>query len=392
MKGIFNMTLFSGRSSIKHVLSFFLLLIINALFAFKYSARATEYSLLFCLLYVAFLVAVYLLLGKLNNRLFQSDHFYYVLLVLYLLSFIISFHFIRVENLNVDRWSVISSFWDQAFKGLYPYNARSHIGNYPGPLPFYFVLALPFYLTGEIGYLSLLGIIVFAVFLRQNLSAKDSTGALFILFVSVSISWEIITRSTILVNAILFMVYLFWLSKEDINKRKTFWKTAISGGLLLSTRTIFIIPLIIYSVFQFKNKKISFKLLSGWMIIVYTVFAITFSPFLIFCFKEFLTRNPFSVQTEHLLPLSISVAFLLIAFITGFICSGEKDVIYCTTGAFVLILVTYFFYFSRQYGFLNAYLNSKIDLSYMLFVFPFVLYYAFEGWGGHHKKFLSIYS
>jgi len=38
------------------------------------------------------------------------------------------FYKIPVESLNVDRWSVITSFWDNFFKGEYVYFAKSNMG------------------------------------------------------------------------------------------------------------------------------------------------------------------------------------------------------------------------------------------------------------------------
>jgi hypothetical protein len=297
---------------------------------------------------------------------------------LYSIAHIILFQYIKVETLNVDRWSVISSFWEQAFTGQYPYNAQSHMGNYPAPLPFYFILALPFDLIGEIGYLAILGIIIFAVFLRKNLSPSGSFGSLFILLLSVSVFWEVSVRSTILINAILFMLYLFWLEKVNLDIKKQFWTSAIVGGLLLSTRTIFALPLVIYVVYLFKSKEVSLQLLIGWSLLVVGILILTFLPLFILFLPEFIIRNPFNVQTDHLFPFNISIGFIVLSIIFGFSCSTKREIFYYTSGIFVLVLITYFFLFIHKYGFMNAYLKSNIDISYMLFAFPFLLFLSFS--------------
>jgi hypothetical protein len=61
------------------------------------------------------------------------------------------------QSISVDRWSVITSFWDAVHHGEFPYAARSHLDNVPGPLPGYFLIAYPFYLLGDIGYLAIAG-------------------------------------------------------------------------------------------------------------------------------------------------------------------------------------------------------------------------------------------
>ena len=372
------MIFFSNSIKFRQILSFSILVLINFIFAYKYFSRGNEHALLLSVFYIIFLVAIFILSKKVNFKWVESDMFFYSILFLYFLGHVVLFHFIHVENLNVDRWSVISSFWEQAFKGQYPYNAQSHMGNYPGPLPFYFVLVLPFNFIGEIGYFSLIGVIIFAFFLRKILSRKESIGALFILILSISVFWEIMVRSTVLVNAVLFILYLFWLLKVDLNNIKQYWTSAIIGGLLLSTRSIFAFPLIIYCVFSFKSKEVTFKSIFSWSLIVWFTFIITFSPFLLFYFNDFLYRNPFSVQTEHLLPFRISALFLILAIVSGFVCSHKKEILYYSVGIFVLILITYFAFVCHNYGFKGAYINSNADISYMLFTLPFLLFFSYK--------------
>ena len=380
------MIFFSNSIKFRQTLSFSFIVLINFIFAYKYFSRSLEHALLLSIFYITLLIIIFILSKKFSFQLYESDWFYYAFVFMYIAGHVILFHFIHVENLNVDRWSVISAFWEQAFKGEYPYNAQSHMGNYAASLPFYFVLALPFYLIGEIGYFSLIGIIIFAFFLRKNLSRSESICAIFILFLSVSVFWEISVRSTIFVNTVLFMLYLFWLLRIDLNNKKQYWTSAIIGGLLLSTREIFALPLIIYCVFLLKSKEISVKSLVGWCLIVFGLFIFTFSPFLIFYFHEFLNRNPFRVQTEQLLPFRISAFFLILAVIAGLLCSDKMGILYCSVCLFVSILMTYYALFIHNYGLMPAYLKSYIDLSYMLFAFPFLLFFSFKGGVLKHKK------
>jgi len=383
---------FINTTKIRQLLSFTILLLINFIFAYKYFSRGIEHALLLSISYIIILVIIYILSKRVDLKAFNSTRIFYVFVFLYMLGHIVLFHFIKVESLNVDRWSVISSFWEQTFHGLYPYNAQSHMGNYPAPLPFYFILALPFDLIGEIGYLALIGIIIFAVFLRKSLSARNSFGAMIILFLSVSVFWEISVRSTILINAILFMLYLFWLQKVDFGNKKQYLASAIIGGLLLSTRTIFALPMVIYVVFLFKSKEVSLQSLIVWSLIIVGVLTLTFLPLFIFYFPEFIIRNPFNVQTDHLFPFNISLFFIVLSVISGFMCSRKREILYYTSGIFVLVLITYFFLFIHKYGFMYAYLKSSIDISYMLFAFPFLLYFSFSSENDNIKNTIAMQS
>jgi hypothetical protein len=328
--------------------------------------------------YIIGLCALWILTKRINFAWLLSNWFYYSTVAVYSIAHILLFRFIRVENLNVDRWSVISSFWEKAFHGQYAYSALSHMGNPPGPLPVYFILALPFHLMHEIGYLSLTGLILLAIFLRKKLTAKESIAALMILLFSISVFWEISVRSTILVNGVLFLLYLSWLQKVNLNYKRQFWSSAVLGGLLLSTRTVFAIPLIIYGIYLFKSKEINFKLLLSWSAVVFGVFTITFSPFLIFYFSDFVKINPFSVQSDRLLPFRLSCFFPIIATIAGFICPNKSRILLYTAFIFFLMFITYFAYTSFRYGFMVAYWGNILDLSYSLFAFPMVLYYSFK--------------
>lgn len=372
------MQFLSKSIKIKQLISFLVLLFINGIFAYKYFAKGIEHAFILSIIYILFLVILYVLSKKLNVQFFTSDVFYYSILFLYTVGYIILFYFIHVENLNVDRWSVISSFWEHAFKGLYPYNAQSKMGNYPGPLPIYFLLTLPFYLIGEIGYISLIGLVLFAIFIRKILSHKESIGVLWLLCLSVAIFWEIIVRSSIFVIAVLFFLFLFWLQKTDLNNKKQYWSSAIIAGLLLSTRSLIIFPLVIYWVVLFKNKEVSPWSLFCWMIIILGMLLITFLPFLIFNFHEFIIMNPFIIQSEHLLPFKISLILFPMSIIAGLMCSHKHELLYYSAGIFILIFIFYYSWTIHRYGLIFSYLKSGADISYMLFLFPFLMYFSFE--------------
>jgi hypothetical protein len=364
-------------NKVGQIISFSIVCLINFVFAFKYFSRGIEHALLLSIFYSTTLLVVFILSKKLTFRLYEVDRFYYFVLILYVIIHVILFHFIHVGNLNVDRWSVISSFWEYLFNDQYPYNAQSHMGNYPGPLPFYFVMALPFYLIGEIGFFSLLGIVIFAIFLRKTLSKQESMGAILIVFLSASVFWEISVRSTILVNTILFMVYQFWIQTADFNSRKIYWTTAIAGGLLLSTRTILALPLLTFCIYLLKSKELTLKLFMGWISIIGGTVLVSFLPLLFFYFHDFLIRNPFTIQGS-ILPMNISVVFLPLPLIAGLVCRNKNEILYFSAGIFILIFMTYIIYVARRYGLVSAYFNSNIDISYMLFAYPFVLYLSFK--------------
>ncbi|HEY4785591.1 MAG TPA: hypothetical protein VIH57_06060 [Bacteroidales bacterium] len=350
------------------------LILINFLFAYKYLIRITPFALPFSMIYSVLNIPVYYFLQKQKIISLDSSMLFWGTVVVYVSLYLILFRYIKVEQLNVDRWSIIAGFWHNAFGGKYPYDAQSHMGNYPGPLPVYFLLSLPFYMVGEIGYLSLSGFICFTWFTRKQGSSKDSFISLILLVSSVALFWEITVRSTVFINAVLFLIYLHWLTRIDINKTKQFLISAILGGLLLSTRSIFALVLVVYAIHALKNKLISFERMFWWTTLLLLTLAVTFMPFLIFFFREFLKMNPFLVQSEFLLPFWYAPILLCIAGLTGIICKQTNDLFFWTGMVFFSVFIIYALRLCIIHGCVNAYLNSIIDLSYLLFSFPFLLF------------------
>ncbi|GHV35673.1 hypothetical protein FACS1894178_5760 [Bacteroidia bacterium] len=109
---------------------FFIFLFINTLFSVKYFSRYTKYYIPVTLLIDTILIVIAAIkIDKINKRFLSISN--YILLVAYLIFCIIIFQMIDVNSLQVDRWSVITSFWQNFEKGEYVYLAQSNAGNYP---------------------------------------------------------------------------------------------------------------------------------------------------------------------------------------------------------------------------------------------------------------------
>ena len=348
------------------------------LFAYKYLSRITEFALLTSLTY---LVVIILIVGFIHNKnisWLKSNVFFVIALIFYSISHIVLFQFLDINQLNVDRWSIISSFWENVSIGEYPYLATSHMGNHPGPLPIYFLITWPFLKFGEIGLFSLVGFIIFSVFLRKKNSQYDSVTGILILMTSVALLWEILTRSTIFTNSVLFLISLNWFLNINFKNKNQLISSAIIAGLLLSTRTIFIIPLAIFSIYYLKNKIASFKTLFIWTTLIFLSFLISFLPFLIFYFEDFLQVNPFTIQSEQLLPKYYFPLLILFAIYLGYISKNKQAVIFNTGIGFLITFTVYFCHIAFNEGIADSFFNSKADISYSLFSLPFFIYKYIE--------------
>lgn len=165
----------------------FIFIFVNFLFLVKYSSRILFYYLPFSI----FISVLFILLW--NNRfyligtLIRFKISYKALLILFLILSFFIFLFIPKETLHVDRWSVINSFWENYFNNKYVYYAKSFDNNSPGPMPFYFVLALPFYLIGELGWFSVLGIVLFLITVNKFKKTNESNIVSVVLVTTISL-------------------------------------------------------------------------------------------------------------------------------------------------------------------------------------------------------------
>ena len=301
------------------------------------------------------------------------------LIVLFTVFFSIVFKIIPVENLNVDRWSVITSFWDNYFSGEYAYFAKSTMNNPPGPMPFYFVLALPFYLIGELGYFSILGLILFYLILRFNKSyVYDQTFSILIISSSVFFLWEVCCRSNIFLNGslVLFVLVNYYKSKK-LNTKKIV-SSSILIGLCLSTRNVLIIPIIVAFVYELKSKNINFKQVFLIGLISSITFIFTFLPFVWKHFEDFKQMNPFIIQSSALMPFRLTIIFILFSLFAGLITKSIVDIYFYSGFILFITIIGYYCYHFWIEGFHKTFFDSSADISYFILGLPFSLFYILE--------------
>ncbi len=369
----------------KTQISFFFILFINFLFLIKYGIRLTPFFVFLAL----GILGIYYLIWRKQTLIFnfKNERLLKISNPIMLLGFIgfsvLVFHFLPQEQLNVDRWSVISSFWDNFFERKYAYFAKSHMGNHPGPMPFYFILALPFYFVGDLGYFSLIGLLVFYFILYYSKEfVRTRTLMLFLLLISAFYLWEVVTRSNIFTNSslVLFSIFYFLKSNTDNNFKHLFINGLIIG-LLLSTRNVFVIPYSILMLYLIKNKKIKFHKILTLALIVITTFALTFLPFIVNHFSDFLLLNPFVIQSSYLMPAWLSVFCIFASLGLYFFIRNTQDVYFYSGISLFFTISVYFIWEIYFYGFQSAYFGNKADISYFILCIPFFLYFLLQNPG-----------
>ena len=365
--------------SAKRYLSLFILIFINFLFTYKYSLRITDWAWLLSLGLAILQLTVFFY----QKRICLSDRnlkrTLWAIGAGWLILVVLSHFLISLKGLNVDRWSVISSFIEECLKGNYPYYAKSHSGNYPGPMPFYFLLASPFYFAGELSIFTYVGYaLMLLLMIRKRKDLKQANFITIYLLTCTFALWEIVTRSNIFTNATFILLLFLYTERFDFRFSWKFVILALMTGFLLSTRSVFILAYIIFFFSYLLNKKVKFSRLFLFLVIAVLGFSLTFLPLVSLFPEDFFRINPFIIESGFLIPVEYTVLFMVISIGLSFMIKQSEDRFFFSGLSLFLAILIYFLYHVIRAGFQTAYIDSLIDISYFILCAPFLLYYLFS--------------
>ncbi len=359
----------------KQKISLFIFFFINFAFAEKYLSRISDYSLIWAIGLTLNYLLIWQYKRQIGSKLSKIKNFDIYLFGAYVVAFIFLFSKVPFESLNVDRWSVIASYWENFFRGDYVYFAESHMGNKPGPMPFYFILALPFYLIGELGLFSLLAVAAFIFILRWRQIAKNFGLVLLLLFVfTLPLMYEVICRSNLALNALLVLISIIYF----LQPKQNFTQLALAGiliGLFMSIRNVFVITYIIAGIYALRSRLLTFVQLIQVGVVAICIFVLTFLPFVIGKWDQFLMMNPFIIQSNVLLPIELSALCIAASFVISLFVVRKSDVWFYSGLVLFLTASLHIVYKTVTESFDAAFYQSRADITYMIFCIPFLLYY-----------------
>lgn len=278
-------------------ISLLIFIFINVAFCIRYAIRVS-YSLAIVATLIYILISCGIIIYSTKKSL--SLKWIFSLGTLWISGCIVLLHLIPLETIRVDRVEMIELFWNAASEGEYPYNPRgSFNGNHPGPMPIYFILCYPFYLIKQYALIPILSLVGWVYYTyRTN---KDNTSLLFLLIItSPACYWEIVCRSTIIFNALIFILWYRHLMNFNSFSTKSSIISAIIGGIVLSTRSIFAIPIIAFGIYAIKNNNISNVL--TWGVTLFLSFVATHLPLLFYGIDNVMNLNPIWLQSNFFIP------------------------------------------------------------------------------------------
>lgn len=345
------------------------LLLVNFLFAYKYGSRVAGAAVYIAGgLFLGQLTLLWFPLGKVYARWLAGAAMVSIVAIA-----VVAGLFIPLEGLNVDRWSVITSFLDALGSGRYPYAATSHMGNPPGPMPVYFLLAWPFYALRQLSLLSAVGYVAALYWLRRY--GPHATTGILLLMSSPFMYWELATRS----NIFTFSVLIVWGLERFVSRPD--YVRAVIVGLLLATRSVFALAYVIYFLSLLRRGAVSLPRFTSVAAIAAASFFAVFLPFILVWPTAFWRINPFIVQGSFLVPPIIIVGYFIAAFLAGLWVRPCREAA-MAGGLLFGVICIYAAFHTARLGVLEAYFGSVIDISYFIFSLPLLGYHYFRTHAG----------
>ena len=345
--------------------------LINAVFVYKYTARITSQPWAMSLLYLIIASLFVLLLFRRNEfkpcLKTQNVIYFSMIAFLAILFTFLMFHF-DPQKIRVGRYPAMYDWITRFFNSEFPYASHTK----PSGFPFLFVMAMPFYFLGDLGFFQIFSFLTFAVLvhLRHRQKSINRFRLIFLLVASPIFLYEIVVRSDLISNMVMVMLYLaiFEVFSRRVGHIALYF-LGIIGGLLLSTRGIVLLIYIPVFGYFFRRQIISPGL---FPLSIFVGFFLPLVPFLIWDWTRFISFGPLSIQLSQIPDwlLILSIASCLYCGLTirslKRIYSSVSFILFGVTC--VAFVITVF-----DYGWYQSVLRDGFDISYFCFALPFLL-------------------
>ncbi|MCP1300349.1 hypothetical protein NK356_14315 [Chryseobacterium sp. S0630] len=364
---------FIRSNRLNGILLFAVYFIINLLFLTKYGIRQSFVPLTILIILFSGGNLLLFSLGKWSwlKKLWTKKSVY-LLIIFTTIAYIAMCHVMKDPyKMNIDRWATLEFSVQHWVKGEYIYDTPNFMGNLSSYLPGQLLLSSVFYFLGNVGYLQVAAFLLFSyvIFLefKGNFQRFLAIG---MLGISLAYIYEVVCKSDFISSFIAVAAFiLFWnrMFKDDYFKRP--YLLGICIGILCLTRSVVIIPLIIFLLNPFlktswKNK-IKFGL--SFLLTVAILLASVLLPAK--SMEHVLQYNPLNLQGQS--NKFVMLFFMILSVILSFYVKKIETVFYFS--AYILFLVMLSFV-SEQYFTLGfSYQNNFFSTTYLAACLPFCI-------------------
>lgn len=367
----------TGKANI--LMLFAVYFLVNFLFLTKYGIRQSLVPI--SILIIAF-IAVHVLIFFLRKNEFLDQKINVKLV--YLLTGILGVGYITLchvltdpYQLRIDRWQTLDFSLDYWIHGKYIYDTRNFMGNLSSYLPGQLLLALPAYLLGNVGYLQVVAFLLFSyVVMLEFKSNLIRFTAILMLGISLAYIYEAVCKSDFISSFIFAAAFiLFWHTKF---KENYFQKPVLLGiclGVLFLTRSVVVIPLIIFLLKPFlaTNTKSKIKTVAAFLLTVAVLLLTVFFPAK--NLEYIIEHNPLTLQGQS--NKWVMLVFLAAALLLSFYVRKINDVFYFS--AYIVFLTMLSFVLEKYLLFGLGFQDNLFSTTYLAACLPFsIIAYCFS--------------
>jgi hypothetical protein len=344
---------------------------INVLFVWKYASDRIHYSLILSLIYIVTIsIFLFLVLREYRTNLsasVQNRIYFSAVVFLACILTVLMFHF-DPGKIAVGRYPAMHDWITRLLHGEFPYASSVN----PSGLPFLFILAIPFYILGDLGFLQIFSFLMLA-FIAHIESGKSDLfkfRAMLLLIMAPIFLFEIVVRSDLFSNMVIVMLYLVIFRLYNRNVGFIFpLLSGVAGGLLLSTRGVVSIIYIIFFLFMIREHRFKYGL---FILSMLAGFIITLAPFLIWNADYFIGSGPFAIQLSYI-PGWVFILSIIASVICGLIVRSFEAVYKSITVTLFGVVFVAFTISTMSFGLTESVLGDRFDISYFSFAMPFLL-------------------
>ena len=263
---------------------------------------------------------------------------------------------------QMDRDDALTYWIEALARGEYPYSVPTSRGNPISILPTLPLIALPFYLLGNVGYLEIFSylFLIGLLWMAYKQAPRVRFFAIIVFSTSPLLFFEVAGRSDLIANLALLVLLIFLLERHPVNELKFgAWIFGLTLGFLGAAR-IALAPALFLIVY-YMAAAFPRRMLKKTLTISTITFFILVAPFAFWNPSTFFHYAPLGVNStklggDRLIALLLLVGTAILTLLVSFAVKSAVD-LYAAV-AMILGLVT-----------LATWLTFSRDLSYLQMIF-----------------------